>query len=169
MEQEPPRKPMRPYSIYKKEREELKESPQKIIKAWNRMTEEQKQPYVQKEKTLKTRFDQYRLSLGIPPISCEKPSEFSVTQVKRLCNRNLITKPMDTSLYKALGRATEELIRNLGRELSKRANKKEVNITFEQTKKAINEMKELAFLKDMKVYEVLVNNISKTLNEEASK
>jgi len=166
MEEEPPRRPMRPYSIYKKEKEDKNESPAKIIKSWRMLSEEEKKPYVHKERLLRMKFDKYRLSLGIPPTSFEKPTEFSVTETKRLCNTNMITKPMDTSLYKALARVTEELIKKIGKELSKRANKKEASVTFDQAKEVIENLKEFEFLKKMPAYEIIVKGINKALNEE---
>ena len=165
MEKSPPKRPRGAYSVFREEMKKDNIIPiSHIAKKWKRMTEKEKHPYIMKYKKSKAEHDQFRVSNGMIPQSIEKCTEFDVLDIKRICNSQIITKPMDTKLYEALGRVAEEIVKKLGRKLNSYA---EDDIDTNFVVKTINDMEIFKFLNNDDEYKFDLKNLTaNSVNEE---
>eukprot|EP00826_Nyctotherus_ovalis_P053633 TRINITY_DN6994_c0_g2_i1.p1 TRINITY_DN6994_c0_g2~~TRINITY_DN6994_c0_g2_i1.p1 ORF type:complete len:135 (-),score=37.19 TRINITY_DN6994_c0_g2_i1:346-750(-) len=107
----PPKKPLTPFFMFK-EREREKGVTQGAKEAgikWKKMTEAEKQPYIDAYKKAKMKYDKYLEEVeGLPPKGSsrnkDKPTSYKESRIRATCGRCKEIMQINHKVYKGLGR-----------------------------------------------------------------
>ena len=99
------KRPMTPFFLYKNQlkAQGISISPKEAAERWNRLSEEEKKPFVDAYGDAKGKFDKYLEEVeGIPPRgSCvhgEKPLGYKIHKIRAVCGTQKEIKQMEQSL-----------------------------------------------------------------------
>ena len=101
----PPKKPMTPFFLFKSEEAEKgnKMNGKDAGKIWKDMSEDKKQPYVERHKKAKEAYDKYMIEVeGLSPkkAATGKPTEFNRARVRAIFTSDKKFKMMDPKIYR---------------------------------------------------------------------
>ena len=114
------KRPLSAYFLYVQSevRKGPKQSQKVMAKAWQELTEDEKRPYFDEYMKAKQKHDEYvEADSGLPPRAPVKPKCYNVSAVRAVCTSQQILPPVETRIYRALGRVLVFCVRIFRRHL----------------------------------------------------
>ena len=145
------KRPLSAYFLYRESEAQAghKLSGKETGENWKQMSEEEKRPFIAKYLKAKAEYDKYlEDKCGLLPVPPHKTGSFNVNKIKAVCTSKKLIQPMDTKLYRALGKTLEQLLIELGKAIEDRKNREKMHeVTFDLVRETIKENPLFDFLK----------------------